>query len=155
MGNLRDSPNSVLRRDGILVSPPVMKTRRWRFPGLALIIFLLGAPLLTEVHADRTFDGRYGEKMKFAKRIRIAFPDFVLEYTGQRRETSEKYPRGFLFYDFKATLEGVSVPFSWSSGTGDIGPASFKVKESSFSLELKHSDKLGPLKEDELVVWKL
>ncbi len=78
---------------------------------------------MTEAHADRTFDGRYGEKLKFAKNVKIAFPDFTLEYTGQRRETSEKYPRGFLFYDFKATFEGGSVPFSWSSGTGDIGPA--------------------------------
>lgn len=132
----------------------MMTTRRWRFPSLALIFFLLGASLSTEVHAARIYDGRYGEKMKFAKNIKIAFPDFVLEYVGQHLQSSEKYPRGFLIYDFKATCDGASVPFSWTSGTGDIGPAVFKVKESSFSLELKRSDKLGPLKEDELVVWK-
>jgi hypothetical protein len=119
------------------------------------LIFLLGPFLLIDVQADRVFDGRYGEKMKFAKHVKIEFPDFILEYVGQRRESSEKYPRGFLFYDFKATFEGGSVPVSSSSGTGDIGPVEFAINQKRFSLELKRSDKLGPLKEDELVVWKL
>jgi hypothetical protein len=132
----------------------MMTARRCRFPSFVLI-FLLGAFLLIDVHADRTFDGRYGEKMKFAKNVRIAFPDFVLEYTGQRRESSANYPRGFLFYDFAAKSEGGDVKVSWSSGTGDIGPVEFAINQKRFSLELKRSDKLGPLKEDELVVWKL
>jgi hypothetical protein len=41
---------------------------------------------------------------------------------------------------------------SWSSGTGDIGPTIFHVGNEQFWLELKRSDKLGKLKDDELVV---
>jgi hypothetical protein len=41
---------------------------------------------------------------------------------------------------------------SWSSGTGDIGPALFRVGSKQFALELSRSDKLGPLKANELVI---
>ena len=99
--------------------------------------------------------GHYGEKLQFTKGVKMTLPDFVLEYTGQHRQSSEKYPRGFLFYDFVASVEGGTVKFSWSSGTGDIGPVGFEIKQKRFSLELQRSDKLGPLKNDQLVVWKL
>lgn len=117
-------------------------------------MLLLVSFLLADAHASRVMDGRYGEKVKFTKGTKIVFPDFVLEYLGQRRESSQKYPRGFLFCDFAATVEGGSVKFSWSDGTGDIGPVAFEIIQKRFSLELKRSDKLGPLKDDQLVVWK-
>jgi hypothetical protein len=129
-----------------------MQTRN-RLAGFSLL-FLLGTSFLTVAQADRTAEGRYGEKVKFAEHAKIAFPDFTLEYVGQHRESSPKYPRGFLFYDFVSKFKGGSVQFSWTSGTGDIGPAGFGINQTHFALELKRSDKLGPLKEDELVVWK-
>src|ERR1700759_1524853 len=132
----------------------MMTTTGRRLPIFTLVL-LLGVAFLAAVKADRVFDGRYGEKMKFAKHVKIEFPDFILDYVGQRMESSEKYPRGFLFYDFAAGSKGVDVKFSWSSGTGDIGPVEFTIDQKRFSLELKRSDKLGPLKEDEFVVWKL
>jgi hypothetical protein len=116
---------------------------------------LLGISVALQACSAGDSSAAYGEKVKFTKGEKITFPDFVLEYSGQHRQSSEKYPRGFLFYDFVASAEGGPVKFSWSSGTGDIGPVGFEVKQKRFSLELKRSDKLGPLKDDQLVVWKL
>ncbi len=110
---------------------------------------------LSSCHAANP-TGDYGRKANFAKGQKIAFPDFVLEYLGQHRQASPQYPRGFLFYDFVAKTANGSVPFSWTSGTGEIAPAAFSVTHTrSFALELKRSDKLGPLKENELVIWKI
>jgi hypothetical protein len=116
--------------------------------GLAIVLLSVATPALLGGEA------RYGDKVKFSKGTRIVFPDFVLEYIGQHRESSEKYPRGFLFYDFFASTNGGGKRVSWSGGTGDIGPVGFALNDKRFSLELKRSDKLGPLKDDELVAWK-
>lgn len=121
------------------------------------VLLILAASVFVTIvaQARAETEGRYGEKLKFVKDAKIMFPDFALEYSGQHRTSSAKYPRGFLFYDFLATVEGGTAKFSWSSGTGDIGPVGFEINHKRFSLELKHSDKLGPLKDDQLVVWKL
>ena len=124
-----------------------------KFSQLLVIIFVTAFAAMA-AQAGAETGAAYGTKVKFAKGHKIAFPDASLEYVGQHRTSSEKYPRGFLFYDFKATIDGRPVAFSWSSGTGDIGPARFGAGAHRFSLELKRSDKLGPLKDDELVVWK-
>ena len=97
---------------------------------------------------------QYGVRIKYARDSKIEFPDFTLIFIGQRRVTSPKYPRGFLYYDFKVNKGGVEKTVSWSSGAGDIGPTEFEVGGSSFLLELERSDKLGRLGEDELVIWK-
>ena len=96
----------------------------------------------------------YGEKVGFTKGAPLAFPDFSLEYVGQHRTSSEKYPRGFLFYDFKLRSKGAEKSISWSNGTGEIAPLDFEIDGKHFLLELQRSDKLGPLKENQLVIWK-
>jgi len=96
----------------------------------------------------------YGEKIGFAKGLTLSFPDFTLEYAGQHRTSSEKYPRGFLFYDFKVRVRDVEKSISWSNGTGEIAPLDFEIDGKHFLIELQRSDKLGPLKENQLVVWQ-
>lgn len=117
-----------------------------------LVFLLLGCLALSACGGDS--DGAYGTEVKFREGRKIRFPDFVLEYTGQSRETSERYPRGFLFYDFTAKSARDSVTVRWTSGTGLIAPKTFSFDGTQYSLELKHSDKLGKLEEDELVVWR-
>lgn len=82
----------------------------------------------------------------------MQFGNFTLTFTGERRVVTEKFPPGMIFYDFRVTSPAGNQTISWSSGTGDIGPAVFKVGGEQFWLELKRSDKLGKLKDNELVV---
>jgi len=82
----------------------------------------------------------------------IRFPDFTLQYVGERRVTSTQYPRGFLYRDFIVATGSERITLSWTSGTGDIGPTLFRVSGKEFGLELVHSDLLGWLKPNELVI---
>jgi hypothetical protein len=91
-------------------------------------------------------------KVVFKKDTALNFPDFVLTYLGERHVKSPQYSRGFIYHDFHVTSGPEAQKISWSSGTGDIGPAVFKVGAKQFALELRRSDKLGPLKENELVI---
>lgn len=97
----------------------------------------------------------YGAKVRYAQGQALAFPDLTLEFMGEREvDTSPQYPRGFIYYDFKVRQGDQEQTISWSAGTGDIGPTSFEVAGQSYLLELAMSDKLGPLAEDELVLWQ-
>jgi hypothetical protein len=95
----------------------------------------------------------YGMRVKYRVGQKIEFPDFVIEYTGERRQSVSGYPRGFLYYDFKVRNANVVKVVSWSSGTGDIGPVEFETGGKHYQLELRHSDKLGKLNDNELVIW--
>ena len=103
---------------------------------------------------------KFGEKIKFTKDAPIHFEDFSLTYNGERRVISDlangSNPsfREFVFYDFKVQTEKEEKTVSWSSGTGDIGPAAFEIGGKKYELELRVSDKLGKLAAAELVVWK-
>jgi hypothetical protein len=94
----------------------------------------------------------YGTKVSFAKSRPLQFPDFTLEYIGERRQASERFPRGFVYHDFIASTASERIAVSWSAGTGDFGPAAFTISRKQFGLELARSDALGRLKPDELVI---
>ena len=94
----------------------------------------------------------YGARVKYRKNSAIHFPDFELTFLGERRVASGRYPRGFLYYDFRAASPTESRTVSWTAGTGLIGPLSFSISGKGFRLELKHSEALGPLKSNELAV---
>jgi hypothetical protein len=97
---------------------------------------------------------KYGEKIVFSQNTPVKFEDFTLTYTGERRTNDDKFPRGFVYHDFKIQNQQEEKTVSWSSGTGDIAPASFQIGGKNYELELGLSDKLGKLAENELVVWK-
>lgn len=94
----------------------------------------------------------YGAKVVFRAGSPIRFADFSLTFLGTRRVASEKYPREFVLHDFRVVEADTVVAVSWSAGTGDIGPAIFSLGGRRFALELKRSDHLGELGDDELVV---
>lgn len=93
-----------------------------------------------------------GAKVAYKKDTPVPFGNFTLTFTGERRVVTAKFPPGMTFYDFRLTSAAGSQTISWSSGTGDIGPTIFQVGGQQFWLELKRSDKLGKLKDNELVV---
>lgn len=97
---------------------------------------------------------KFGEKVAYSQNVPVKFEDFTLTYIGDRRVSSDVYPRGFLFHDFTAKTEREEKTVSWSSGTGDIGPAVFEIGGKKYALELDISEKLGILADHELVVWK-
>jgi hypothetical protein len=73
---------------------------------------------------------------------------------GERNVASDTYPRGFRYHDFRVLGATGAQTVTWSSGTGDIGPQPFAVAGEKYLLELQRSDRLGPLPENTLVIWK-
>lgn len=128
---------------------------RHKFIPVMLISGLLSAIVTFAGCGNKTLTDKnqYGVRIKYAQGVKIEFPDFTLEFIGERRVTSSHYPAGFLYYDFKVNTGNTEKTVSWTSGTGNIGPAKFELGDSRFLLELILSDKLGMLKQDELVIW--
>ena len=105
-------------------------------------------------HAASEQKASYGTQVKYQAGEKIEFPDFTIEYVGERRKTVPVYPRGFLYYDFKVGKGKVEKVVSWTTGTGVIDPTDFEIAGKHYQLELRRSDKLGKLKENELVIWQ-
>ena len=117
-----------------------------------LFVFGLLLGVFAAACAPESRAAEYGAKVAFKKGTAVTFPDFGLTYLGERQVTSKVFPRGFTYHDFQVGNGSDVQKVSWSSGTGDIGPTLFKVGGKQFALELSRSDKLGPLKSNELVV---
>jgi len=114
-----------------------------RFAGLLLLVALA---------VPAGFGADFGTKVAFKQDAAVSFSTFTVTYLGERRVASDKYPRGFVLYDFRITSAHGTQTISWSAGTGDIGPALFRVGGDGFALELVRSDKLGRLEKNEMVV---
>lgn len=100
---------------------------------------------------------QYGEIAKFSMIEETLYPDFAVRYVGRRREASERYPRGFTYYDFEVASEDERLTVSWTPGTGAIAPLPFSFGGEEFFLvlkvnELKREDYL--LGEDEMIIWQ-
>jgi hypothetical protein len=96
----------------------------------------------------------YGTRVKYRLSEKIEFPNFTVEYVGERRKTVPVYPRGFLYYDFKISKGNTEKLISWTIGTGIIDPTDFEFDGKRYHLELRHSEKLGKLTDNELVIWQ-
>jgi hypothetical protein len=119
--------------------------------GAVLFVHLLA--LAASPRAEEAPDAAaYETKVKFNVGRAVHFPDFDLTYVGKRRAAPLQYPRGWWVHDFKVRAKNEEQTVSWSAGTGDIGPTRFKVNGTDFQIELSRSDKLGALREDEVVV---
>jgi len=121
-----------------------------KFIGLFILLGLFSA-FCGKSSATAT---KFGEKVEFSQNAPLEFEGLTFVYTGERRVSSDKFPNGFLYQDFKARTEKDEKTVSWSSGTGDIAPTAFEIGGKNYELELKISDKLGKLAENELVIWK-
>jgi hypothetical protein len=120
-------------------------------------ILLLGAifafiGVLSCGHAEQ--NASYGTRVKYRASQKIEFPDFTVQYLGERRKSLPVYPRGFLYYDFKITREKAEKVISWTTGTGIIDPTDFEFEGKRYHLELRRSEKLGKLNDNELVIWQ-
>jgi len=125
----------------------------------ASLIFLLSGLLafagpVSCGHAASQQKASYGTRVKYRAGQKIEFPDFTIEYVGERRKSVSVYPRGFLYYDFKVSKGKAEKIVSWTTGTGIIDPTDFEIGGKHYQLELRHSDKLGKLKENELAIWQ-
>jgi hypothetical protein len=122
--------------------------------GAFLFVHLLTFAL--SAHAEEAPDAAaYGSKVKFKAGHALRFPDFDLTYVGKHHVTPPQYPRGWWVHDFKVRAKSDEQTISWSAGTGDIGPTRFEVNGTDFQIELSRSDKLGALREDEMVVSRV
>ena len=92
--------------------------------------------------------------MKYRAGQKIEFPDFTVEYVGERWQSTPAYPRGFLYYDFKVSRGKSEKVISWTTGTGIIDPTDFEFDGKRYHLELRRSEKLGKLNDNELVIWQ-
>jgi len=125
--------------------------------------FILGFIFLNLNCFSRNSGGKqeYGSIVSFKKGEKIEFVDFILEYVGEREQKST-FPNGnsFTFHYKEFTISDKDKPenkktVSWSSGTGEIAPASFSFNGNDFTIELSHADKFKEwLKEDEMVITK-
>ncbi|HMF81473.1 MAG TPA: hypothetical protein VK562_08750, partial [Candidatus Acidoferrum sp.] len=55
----------------------------------------------------------YGTRVKYQAGQEIEFPDFTVEYIGERRKTVPVYPRPFIYYDFKVRKGKAEKMVSW------------------------------------------
>jgi hypothetical protein len=126
-------------------------TIRWSliFLPAAILIFV---DVASCGHAEQ--NASYGTRVKYRASQKIDFPDFTVQYLGERRKTLPVYPRGFLYYDFKITMGKTEKVVSWTTGTGIIDPTDFEFDGKRYHLELRRSEKLGKLNDNELVIWQ-
>lgn len=120
------------------------------------MIFLLG--LISFFCSAKGGDVNYDTVVEFSKGVQLKFPDFILEYKGDRT-VERDMPGGksitFTHYDFEVSNGSVRKNISWSSGTGDIAPTAFEFEGKKYELELRNSEKLDKkLGENELVIVK-
>jgi hypothetical protein len=125
----------------------------------ASLIFLLSGLLafagpISYGHAASEQKVSYGTRVKYRLGQKIEFPDFAIEYVGERQKSVPVYPRPFIYYDFKVSKGKTEKMISWTTGTGVIDPTDFEIAGKHYQLELRRSDKLGKLEENELVIWQ-
>jgi hypothetical protein len=107
------------------------------------IALLAAAPVLRRVPYNKKVNFRTGEVLRL--------PDFALEYIGI---TSPGIPKLHLAptHGFRVRRGREVIAVNWSTGTGVIDPAEFKIGGRTYWIELAHSDRYGWLKPDELVI---
>jgi hypothetical protein len=125
-------------------------------PLIILLSSLLAcAGLVSCGYAESEQKAAYGTRVKYRVGEKIEFPDFTIQCVDEHRKILPAYPRGFLYYDFKVSKEKAEKVISWTTGTGLIDPMDFEIGAKHYQLELRRSDKLGQLKDDELVIWQV
>ena len=122
-------------------------------PGLALLICLAALAGCHEQIPDpaRNTQASYGVKIKYTQGQPIEFPDFTIEFVGQKPPRSyEKYPR----HEFRVMRQGEVQEVSWGRDRGDIGRVKFKVGDNNYLMELIGSQEYGFMGENVLAIWK-
>ena len=93
----------------------------------------------------------YGAKVSYAEGVKIAYPDFTIEFVGEKQPRSyEKYPR----HEFRIMIGGEVHEVSWGRDRGDVGRVKFKFGDDTYLMELVGSQEYGSLGENVMVIWK-
>jgi hypothetical protein len=110
---------------------------------------ILAIALLAVAAAPRVVP--FNKKVTFRAGEVMRFPQFTIEYIGI---TSPGIPQVHLAptHEFRVRRVTETITVNWSTGTGVIGPAEFKIGGRTYWIELARSDRYGWLKPDELVV---
>jgi hypothetical protein len=113
------------------------------------VAVILALALLAVAAAPRAVP--YNKKVTFRTGEILRFPHFTIEYIGI---ASPGIPQLHLApsHGFRVRRGTQTIAVNWSTGTGDIGPAEFKIGGRTYWTELAHSDRYGWLKADEMVV---
>ena len=93
----------------------------------------------------------YGAKVSYAEGAKIEYPDFTIEFVGEKPPRSyEKFPR----HEFRVMNGGEVREVSWGRDEGDIGWVKFQVGGDRYLMELVGSQQYGYLGEKVMVIWK-
>ena len=97
---------------------------------------------------------KYGQKFSFKPGQNFEFTDFRLEFIDRKlgpfSPGSTTHRLGDIF-EFQVVSAAGSQTIYWSTGTGDIGPTTFRIRHKCFWLELLRSDDFGKLGENQAV----
>ncbi len=129
-----------------------MRHVRWFLPAILMLV-LLGVTGCTGIFVPA--QASYGEEIPFGPGHAVQYPDFALEYVGQHQVSSDVYPRGFHFYDFRVSRDGATQDVSWTDGTGVIEPADFTFAGVDYTLEITDRSGMGPFSIGRLVIEKV
>ena len=78
----------------------------------------------------------YGDKFIFSINVPLIFPDFTIEYLGERKVDVPQYVNKFFTYkDYKVTNGGVEKLLSWTNGTGELSPLEFEFNGNKYSFQ--------------------
>lgn len=100
---------------------------------------------------------KYGDKVSYEGGKVLKYPDFTVRYAGTHEKSypTDSSAKKMVFYDFEVVKDNKKQTVSWSSGTGDIGPAFFYIGEADYVLEMKQSDVLKTsIADGNIVIWK-
>lgn len=101
---------------------------------------------------------RFGKKLRFSKNVALDLGEFTITFLDKRTISGSTVPGAAVeftqYFDFKIQNDRVDKIMTWSAENGILRPLRFELDGQKYDLELVRSGKLGPLAEDEIVVWK-
>lgn len=125
-----------------------------------VILFFAGIFSLFNINCSNAGDTcSYNTVVQYEQGKILSFPDFKLEFTGERTNKVEaddkKSVLTYRIFDFNISNDTESKTISWSHGMGDIAPLDFEFAGVNYRLEMSNSESLNQrLKKNEIVIVK-
>lgn len=78
----------------------------------------------------------YGDEVVLEKNKSVTFPDFTVEYLGEKDiEVLQYIDKYFTYKFYKIKSDGLETVLSWTSGTGSLSPLKFVVLGKKYSFQ--------------------
>lgn len=101
----------------------------------------------------------YGTWENYSLKVNLMYPDFTISYEGAA--PGPLYPgssdhRMGDIYKFKVINGKTSQEITWSSGTGELAPRIFMVKDKEFALEMLSSEAFDSREDtkNKIIIWR-